>query len=435
MTAIEKPSTSLTLPVSTEEHITLLDVYAESGVREITPRVDALATISAGSKAKTASSPTINRDGTISLHDPEGRASALAATLSAADGKRLTIAFPFNDWDSVVQMRFAEYSASRLLSFGDQHGLTEIRENGQRVTHAPGTPEYATVKARCKVTANVYFVLADWSLKGADGSDLGPGVVFPDGLGFYRLRFTSRNSLDNLLNTWKLIKKLSGDRIAGVPLELQLVNREVSGPDGKRRNVPVWTFTMRPPSGLQLTSRNFQATLSQALKSGQDLVLPAPDGEEIEASFEIVTPDQDDLPALTERETRQLENGFNAAAVRTRYFAITKDTPFAERPGRAKLITAATAWIYDGESDKVTDSLSEVLDRADQKLADGVLSTAETWVKEFEAQKGLIVSAYNKAKAAGKDVAALDTEFAGWRTDDDKADALLARLNELNGQG
>ncbi|MBZ9712222.1 hypothetical protein [Deinococcus multiflagellatus] len=423
MTAIES--------TRTEEHITLLDVYAENGVREVTPRVDALATISAGAKAKNASNPTINRDGTISLHDPEGRASGLAATLAASGGKVLTIAFPFNDWDSVVQMRFAEYSASRLLCFGDQHSITEITDKGERKVHPAGTPEYDALRKRCKVTVNVYFVLAAWDLKDPQGGSMGPGVLFPDGLGFYRLRFTSRNSLDNLLNTWKLIKKMSGDRISGVPLDLQLVNREVSGPDGKRRNVPVWTFTMKPPQGLQLTSRNFQATLSQALKSGEELMLPAPDGDEIDAAFEVITPDQDEAPALTERQTRELTNGFNAAAVRTKYFAITNNTPYAHQPGRARLITAVTAYHYQGDTEHVTDSLSEVLNRADQALADVLLASAEAWAAGWEAQCGAIRRAYSAAKTAGKDTDALSTEFDGWRTDEEKAAELLDRLQAL----
>lgn len=424
MTAIER--------AQPQEQITLLDVYAESGVAEYAPRLDALGTISAGSKAPNAKAPTINRDGSISLHDPEGRAAGLAATLSAADGKRLTIAFPFDEWSACVQMRFAEYSASRLLAYGDEKGITQIKEGGQRVFLEAGTPEFVAQKARCKVTTNVYFVLAAWNLKDADGGNLGPGVTFPDGLGFYRLRFTSGNSLKNLLSAWNLIKKLSGGRIAGVPLDLQLVNREVSGPDGSRRNVPVWTFTMRPPTGIQLTSRNFQATLSQALKSGQDLVLPAPDSEAIDAAFvEVLAPDQDELPALTDREVRQLENGFNADAVRRQYFALTEETPFRHRPGRAELIEAATGRVSNGLAERVTDSLSKALDWADQDVADCILKTAQVWAESWKKQAGEIRTLYALAGKHNLDTSKLQTEFAGWREDAAKTDALLARLNEL----
>lgn len=381
MTTLER---ARPLPVEPEEHITLLDVYAENGVAEVSPRIDSLGTISAGDKAQNAKAPTISRDGTIHLHDPEGRASGLAAALSATDRKQLTIAFPFDEWDSVVQMRFAEYSASRLLAYGDQHGITTIAESGER-QHAPaGTPEFEALKRRCKVTVNVYFVLAAWQLPNMDG----PGVVFPDGLGFYRLRFTSRNSLQNLLNAWKLIKKLSGGRIAGVPLDLQLVNREVAAPNGTRRSVPVWTFTMKPPQGFQLSSRNFQATLGKALEAGRELVLPAPDAEEIDAAFALPAPDQDEAQPLSEREERELASGFNADRIRREYFAITEGTPFRERPGRAELIEAATAAFYQGESAQVTGSLSAVLDRADQALADYVLLTAREWVKVWRVDSG-----------------------------------------------
>lgn len=57
----------------------MLDIYA-GGIKEATPRVDALATISAGSKQKKMKDgkevwyPVVSRDGTIMLHDPEGRA-------------------------------------------------------------------------------------------------------------------------------------------------------------------------------------------------------------------------------------------------------------------------------------------------------------------------------------------------------------------------
>lgn len=407
----------------------VLDTHARGAVT-VEGRIDALATISAGSKNGKA--PSVNRDGRISLHDPEGRAAGLAAALNATDGKTLTIAFPFDDPAQFIQQRFAEYSASRLLAYGDAQGVTVIGERGERVQHPAGSPEYDAVVSRCKVTVSVYFTLATW---GVDGRS--PAVVFPDGLGFYRLRFTSRNSLQNLVAALQLLGKLSGGRIAGVPLDLQLVNREVTGPDGSRRTVPVWTFTMRPPQTLQLSSANFQATLGLALAAGEALVLPAPAPETIDVATVDVVPDDEPqaLPApLTAREEVQLATGFNPDQVRRRYFAVTQDTPYRDRPGRAQLVEAVTAHHYEADADQVTDSLSTLLDRADQDLADLLIVTAEEWVRGWQTLVKDVRTAYASAKAVGRqdDADALQGEFEGWRKDPAQAARLLERLQRLS---
>lgn len=362
----------------------VLDVYT-GGAAPAEARVDALATISAGEKNGNA--PKVNRDGTISLHDPEGRAPGLAEVLQASGGKSLTIAFPFDDPRQFVQQRFAEYSASALLAFGDEHGLTLIEGQNRRYLQA-GTDDYAARVARCKVTVSVYFTLATWGEGGAS-----PAVVFPDGLGFYRLRFTSRNSLRNLVGSLQLLGKLSGGRLAGVPLELRLVNREVSGPDGKRRNVPVWTFTMRPPQGLTLSSANFQATLGRALEAGQALVLPPPEVETVEtASSDVIDVDLDDAPepapVLTEREARQLTTGFDAEHFRRSFFAIASGTPFHDKPARADLLRRVT----EGR----TQSLGELCGFADAALADRVLVALEEAVATWRDEQALLQRRLNQ---------------------------------------
>jgi len=107
-----------------------LDVYA-GGIKTETPRVDALATISAGTKKKAVKNgkeiwyPVVSRDGTIHLHDPEGRAPKLAEMLRK-DPKLLTITFAFDNPQQFIMQRFVRYSASRLEVYGDHKILCAI---------------------------------------------------------------------------------------------------------------------------------------------------------------------------------------------------------------------------------------------------------------------------------------------------------------------
>src|SRR3954452_20617025 len=75
-----------------------LDPYAEGGVSQEEPRLDALATISAGYRKQGegghAGLPQVSRDGKLYLHDPKGRAPGLKKALEARGFLGLTIAFP-----------------------------------------------------------------------------------------------------------------------------------------------------------------------------------------------------------------------------------------------------------------------------------------------------------------------------------------------------
>lgn len=143
------------------------------------------------------------------------------------DPKKLTITFAFDRPEQFIQQRFVRYSASRLEVYGDQYSLTEIKVGGTRekpvvtrhVSEA-GSEQYAKLLETCKVASSVYFLLAEW-----DGNGV-PKVLFPDGLGFFRLRFTSRNSLSNFIAQLQLVYEFTGGRLAGVPFDLRLINRE-----------------------------------------------------------------------------------------------------------------------------------------------------------------------------------------------------------------
>ena len=127
------------LAVGTPVHeFRALDTYA-GGLSDEAPRLEALATISAGRKVlyagdnpahKGKSFPqAAKRDDErhIYLHDTMGRAPGLAAALEAGHYRRLTVAFPFDDPAAFVQQRFVAYSATALLAYGDQDSMTIIR--------------------------------------------------------------------------------------------------------------------------------------------------------------------------------------------------------------------------------------------------------------------------------------------------------------------
>lgn len=346
-------------PMSTFE---VLDIHAEGGVATAAPRIDALATISAGRKVRRGDKfiPEISRDGTIILHDPEGRAPGLAAILGQSP-KQLTITFPFDDPRRFIQQRFARYSATRLEVYGNQLELIEIVEVGKgsdgkpeyiHEPHPAGSPRYRELLATCKTTASVYFLLAEWR----DGE---PRILMPDGVGMYRLRFTSRNSLSNLVAQLRLISEFTGGRFAGVPFTLRLVYREAADPSGTRRTVPVWTITPQHPAG-HMDSRVFRQLLAGGLAEAQRLSLPVPRDEDVAAATADteLTIDLDEAD-LTGEARRMLESGVaydsrlrewhgvargtNLGDEEVRHAFVAEHTPYASIADAARYLDD-TAW-------------------------------------------------------------------------------------------
>lgn len=292
------------------DQFALLDVYA-GGVATETPRTAAIATISAGERVYATADgrsgaedrfgkpqrtkPFRMKDGSwagrIVLHDRLGRAPGLRRALDEGEWGRLTIAFPFDDPARFIHCRFANYSTSQLLAHGDQHALMVLGPRGYERVEA-GSDRYQDAVAGCKVQVSVYFCLAEWVGQHAE-------VVFPDGVGaYYRLRFTSRNSLREILAGLRSIGQFTGGKIAGVPFELRIDFREVAGPDGKKRMIPVWTIATRPPETVRLSSGNFAAVMGHALSQGRALMLPAPAEPTIEdAQHEGYTEDLDEVEA------------------------------------------------------------------------------------------------------------------------------------------
>lgn len=342
----------------------LLDVYGDTPLSGEEPRVDALATISAGYRERGESGPgrpVVSRDGTIYISDPRHRAPGLRAALEARAGKALTVAFPYDNPSFFVQERFVQYSATHLLAWGDEREITVFAKNRsgevEQRTYDVGTPEYEAARKDCKVSTSVYFMLARWT-------DTGPQVVFPDGLGLYRLRTTSRNSLRNLRGALRQLASFTSGQIRGIPLDIGLDYRDVAGPDGSRRTVPVWTWTLRPPQ--PLTSTTFAPTVARALAEGSRLQVSPPAVESLAlAAYEglppdLEEPDPDDFPwprhsgaipgmaAVETPETaavEQMADGdppADARAHEAAYFSVTRGTYLAETEGRARFLRAYT---------------------------------------------------------------------------------------------
>ncbi len=347
-------------PANPWASVGLLKPYAH-GVSQERPRMDALATISAGFKGEKngRSFPVVSRDGTIQISDPSGRAPGLAAELKRRGGKSLTIAVVSNDPGEVLQQGFAYRSATRLMAHGNHESVTVINvreeqdETGKAVqvverrSHAAGTPTYRAAVEKCKVESNFYFVLARWDEQG------NPKLVFPDGLGFYRLRFTSLNSAENIRSQLAYIASLpiTGGRVAGIPLELAIDYREVSGPDGSRRRVPVWTLVLRPPSTIELDVAATTRILERGMAQAEGLALPMPRLETFEDA-EVEGPGIDLDQAVIEGEARtvspdevrHLRDGGKADPdwLIRQYFAGAGRTSLRDDEGRERFLLAFT---------------------------------------------------------------------------------------------
>ena len=385
----------------------LLDAYA-GGVTDEAPRLDAIATISAGYRERDESgkpgAPRRSTDGRIFLHDPMKRAPALAAALERGGGKRLTIAFPFDDPRLFVMQRFVAYSATALLAYGDERALRVI-ENGAPVEYPAGTSRYAEWVAKCKVSVSVYFTLAEWQ-------ESGPAVVFGDGLGFYRLRFTSRHSLRSLVGSMKYVARFTRGRLAGVPFDLSLDYREVADGTGAKRRVPVWVIVMRPPREFTLSSRNFGSVMGGALAQGAALMLPAPSAETLElAAAEGPEPDLDE-PTEEEMARMGAPDRADRGPWAARYHAAAKGTYWETDRGRGEFLERYTG----GER-----SLAAFLASASNEEAEGLIAALKVLVAEdpkgeqwaAAAREGAAASGDGVCDACGRVVAASALESDG----------------------
>ncbi|RYG60726.1 hypothetical protein EON80_24480 [bacterium] len=369
----------------------ILDVYAPDGTIDATPRVDAIATISAGFKAPDAKFPSRSRDGKIILHDAEGRAPGLKAALAATGDKALTIAFPFDDMGMIIQQYFAEYSASNLLAWGDATQITvldpqRVGKSG-RMVYKAGTPEYREALDRCKPSSSIYFHLARWT-------DDGPEVFFPDGLGLYRLRFTSRNSIRSIVGSLQTTAKYMGGRLAGIPFKLSLENIEVAGSDGAKRKIGVWRCIFTTPTGFALSSQNFRDVATKALAQGSALMLPPPRAESLElAAYDGAEVDLDDI---TDAQIAEVATGgkCDSEHYRKHWFAIVQDTPLDLDEARADYVS----WYSANFGFEVVSSLAKLLAMLNEEQAQHFMKSA---AEELEFQLDQVKLEYLSLMEAG----------------------------------
>jgi hypothetical protein len=314
-------STSIT-PVTND--FRRLDPYVggESGE---TARVTPLALISAGYRAQGRDGhvglPRASRPGDeqqIHLHDPLNQAPGLRRILEANRWASLTIAFPLDDPRAFISQIFTRYSSTRLEAYGDGTQITYIDNRPQTMEANHGQPlhrvfeagssEYERLVRTCKADTRIHFCLAEWT---DDGSE----VIFPDGLGVYAIRTTSRHSVRNILGQIAYTSQFTHGRIAGLPFTLRIVHRpNVSGPDGTMRQIPVWSIVTTPPEGVRLGSRTFRDIATQALREGAALMLPAPSmptQSELELAGPVET-DDIDVDEPTEEQMMALEAGGRA---------------------------------------------------------------------------------------------------------------------------
>lgn len=399
-------------PANPWASVGLLKPHAH-GISEEPLRIDALATISAGRKMERngKSYPQVSRDGTIHISDASGRAPGLAAELKRRGGKSLTIAVVSNNPSDVLQQRFAVYSTTRLLAYGNEKGVTVIHvrdvqgPDGKVVPEAirkhypAGSDKYAEAVEKCKVQTSFYFVLARWDEQG------NPKLVFPDGLGFYRLRFTSLNSAENIRSQLAYIASLplTGGRIAGIPLELSIDYRDVAGPDGSRRNVPVWTLVLRPPSTIELDVAATTRILERGMAQAEGLALPMPRMETFDDA-EVEGPDIDLDQAVIEGEARtvspdevrHLRDGGKADPdwLIRQYFAGAGRTSLRDDEGRERFLLAFTG----GK----TGSLAEFAATATRRQSEDLLKAlADAVAAEIAARQAEPVTAVQPTEGRG----------------------------------
>ena len=339
-----------------------LDVY-DGPEPDLYP--DWLGTISAGYRDDSGK-PVVSRDGTIYVTG--GRAPGLADALAANDRRRLLIAFPADDPRAIVRQHFTAYTATKLLAYGNAAAITVIDEKGHHRIPADTKPdEYAQWRAKCKVSTSILFVLARW-----DGDE--PVTYYPDGYAPYRIRTTSRNSVRSVLSALRSCAAFTGGYIAGVPFEITIDYRDVTGPQGDRRKVPVWAFAAL--KGVEITSRRLRQIMTGALTTGSAIRLLAPPedlGELALADFEDAGDLDDD--ALLRLDELQRGGLCDAAEYCRKWFKATEGTPFHDKvsPARAEFIALHCA----REGLPLTSSLGAFLKTATDAMALDLISAIE----------------------------------------------------------
>jgi len=350
------------------------------GVESVAPGAPVIASISAGhrevGKDGRAGPPQRSKDGEIYLHVPSRRrldaatgevveqsgAPGLQAALERNAYRWLRVAFPSNRLEDVFHQSLRRYSATRLEVFGDAERLTEILQNGERRVVEAGTPEYRKLAQTCKGNYSILFVLAEYVEDGVR-------LLMPDGLGYYRIRTTSRNSVRRFLEMWECLRRYTGGRPAGVPVDISVQLEEVVTPDGTRRRVPVWQFEMRTPDGSPLTSRVLPSITRQAIAESERLSLPAPELPADDEDADIEPQDDDVVDDV------ELARSCDAEFYRRAWFSAVAGTPWESDDARHQWIRDYTGGQYE--------SLSAFLQSATEAVATEMLNAIREQVASW----------------------------------------------------
>lgn len=370
----------------------LLKPYAGGAVYEA-PKVDALATISAGYK-NADGFPVVSRDGTIYVRSGD-RAPGLIAELGRRGNKSLTIALVHNDPKDVLQQWFATYSKTRLEARGDADEITliHLRDTGRKnrrnepvleperetIRRADNPKRFAMLAASMKVQTSLYFALAEW-----DGAE--PRLIFPDGLGLYRLAFASLNSAEAIKSQLSYIASLTGGRVAGVPLELSIAYRNLAGPDGVRRDrVPIFSLVLQPPETIKLSPSMVASILQSGIEQAQQLAIAAPRPETLElAEYEGPDVDLDDTRVIdgearpiTQQDAHRLAGGGpirNSKGFTTSFMMMVSGSSLEDKPNRQTFMLAHTRGRYD--------SLKTFAENASHEEGNALVQAAADWLNQ-----------------------------------------------------
>ena len=381
-----------------------LDPYGAGGIAAQAGRLAPLAIVSLGFRQAgnggSLGLPRATRredEKWLHLHDADQRAPGLAAALKAGAHRHLTIAFPLDEPRLFIQQTFVRWSATALEVYGDAAGLNviETRNGASQHRHiTPDNPEFDRLVRTCKADTRMYFALAEW-LPTLPDREPQSRVLFPDGFGWYCFRTTGRHTAAEIIGYLENFRSFTRGRLAGIPFDLTVVFREVAGPDGKKRTVPVANVVARPPERQVLDSQTFRILATAGLEQGRNLQLPAlPSPEEIasEGPPEL----EEDVP---EEAVRRLAAGdypcdYNVV-VRT-WHAIVRGTPLEADESRALWLRQ---W-SQGEFDSLTAVRQLTQSEATQMLADladGVSDVREELDRaREEAQQKANVDAYNR---------------------------------------
>jgi len=197
----------------------------------------------------------------------------------------------------------------------------------------------------------------------------GVRLVMPDGLGYYRIRTTSRNSVRRFLEMWECLRRYTGGRPAGVPVDISVQLEEVVTPDGTRRRVPVWQFEMRTPDGSPLTSRVLPSITRQAIAESERLSLPAPELPPDDADADIEPQDDDVVDDV------ELARSCDAEFYRRAWFSTVAGTPWESDEARHQWIRDYTGGQYE--------SLSAFLQSATEAVATEMLNAIREQVASW----------------------------------------------------